>query len=413
MTNRKKTTGRKTSGKNSGNHILVRMYDVGFGDSFLIKIPSTDGMRKVLMDCGSIKQGSQKFDDVIDRIIKDVTDEDGIPRIDVVVCTHRHADHVKGFSNSSWSKVQVREVWMPWTEDPTDAEARRIRETQSSLALILEQQLSKRNELSAYHEIALNALSNEKAMGTLHSGFKGNPLRRFIPKKDSVDTTIRTDALPGVLIYVLGPSHDEDVIRDMDPPSGESYLRLQAASNEGESSAPNPFSAEWCVAPGKFPIHLTLPANFCTSIEKVGEGIEPAVAVALEKAVNGTSLMLLFQIGNCYLLFPGDAQWGTWNRVLSNRDMKDLMKKISFYKVGHHGSHNATPVDFVENVLGKDFWAMVSTHKVNQWPRIPKPELLQAMKERTKKIARSDQPAQSGAAFDASSGMFIDASIPM
>ena len=62
---------------------------------------------------------------IVDRIIEDVTDEDGVPRIDVVVATHRHKDHVSGFGNAKWNSVEVKEVWMPWTEDPTDEEEER------------------------------------------------------------------------------------------------------------------------------------------------------------------------------------------------------------------------------------------------------------------------------------------------
>ena len=39
------------------------------------------------------------------------------------------------------------------------------------------------------------------------------------------------------------------------------------------------------------------------------------LAATLEKSVNGTSLVLLFKIGRAVLLFPGDAQWGTWDEI--------------------------------------------------------------------------------------------------
>ena len=71
--------------------------------------------------------------------------------------------------------------------------------------------------------------------------------------------------------------------------------------------------------------------------------------------------------------------------------MAGILIKTTFYEIGHHGSHNATPVDFVENTVGNDFWAMASTHHVEQWPSIPKEELLAAIGKRTTKIARSDK----------------------
>jgi beta-lactamase superfamily II metal-dependent hydrolase len=417
---KKKSTKKKTSTQTITDQVIVRMYDVGFGDCFLVFIPTSDGVWKILFDCGSIARGSLAMDDVVARIVQDVTDPDNVPRINLIVATHRHADHVSGFANSLWKKVEVQEVWMPWTEDPIDPEARRIRDTQSSLALLLQQQFTKlmvaskkgETQFDPYNRIALNALSNESAMNTLHSGFLGNPRRRFLPRKNMTGNAITTKALPGVLIHVLGPSRDEEIIRDMDPPAGQSYLKLMASQMGGETTVPDPFSIEWCLKPEEYSSDLVLPANIREGLKKIGEGLEPQVAVALEKAVNGTSLMILLQIGKSYLLFPGDAQWGTWNRAL--KDFKDLLKKTNFYKIGHHGSHNATPVDFVEKILGKDFWAMVSTRHVKKWPRIPKKELLEALAKLTKKIARSDQPQESPkAVFDSSAGSSTDAFIPI
>jgi glyoxylase-like metal-dependent hydrolase (beta-lactamase superfamily II) len=43
--------------------------------------------------------------EVVRQIIAEVTDQDGTPRIDVVVATHRHRDHVSGFADLQWSGV--------------------------------------------------------------------------------------------------------------------------------------------------------------------------------------------------------------------------------------------------------------------------------------------------------------------
>jgi len=103
---------------------------------------------------------------IVDRIVQDVTDADGVPRIDVVVATHRHKDHVSGFGQASWDNVEVKEVWMPWTEDPTDEEARNIRDIQSSLALGLDAALTARaaglgaaekKAMSRYQDVVANA----------------------------------------------------------------------------------------------------------------------------------------------------------------------------------------------------------------------------------------------------------------
>jgi hypothetical protein len=64
---------------------------------------------------------------------------------------------------------------------------------------------------------------------------------------------------------------------------------------------------------------------------------------ALDKVMNNTSLILLFQIGKKKLLFPGDAQIENWSYALNKAKDKKLLADVSLYKVGHHGSLNATP----------------------------------------------------------------------
>jgi hypothetical protein len=63
--------------------------------------------------------------------------------------------------------------------------------------------------------------------------------------------------------------------------------------------------------------------------------------------MNNTSLILLIQAGNRRLLFPGDAQIENWEYALKHSpdhdDVVELLRAVDLYKVGHHGSRNATP----------------------------------------------------------------------
>jgi hypothetical protein len=63
----------------------------------------------------------------------------------------------------------------------------------------------------------------------------------------------------------------------------------------------------------------------------------------LDKAMNNTSLILLFRIGSKSFLFPGDAQGENWAYALSRQEWRRLLADVDLYKVGHHGSLNATP----------------------------------------------------------------------
>ena len=78
------------------DHVLIRMYNVGFGDCFLLVFPASDRPRKVLIDCGSHSagRGPASIQDVCARVLSDVAGDGGVARIDLVIATHRHQDHV-------------------------------------------------------------------------------------------------------------------------------------------------------------------------------------------------------------------------------------------------------------------------------------------------------------------------------
>jgi len=405
--------------------ILVRMYDVGFGDCFFVKINVAGTTCKMLFDCGSIKAGSRAMEDVVKDVIEAAKDPDLRSRIDVIVATHRHKDHVSGFASSLWNAVEVKEVWMPWTENPDDSAARNIRDSHSKLAAALASNNPRQTVLWAANNpaqnnpgleaaasLASNALTNEAAMLTLHEGFAGNPLRRFFPTGNAKDDIFEAPGFKGVFVHVLGPSRDEKVIRDMDPPAGQSYLQLYDGTDSA-SGTPEPFREDWWDADPPGVSNLLSPTDRAI-VNSLGADFDFNMAAALDKAVNGTSLMLMLGVEGQWLLFPGDAQWGTWQTALENPKWKQLLTKTTFYKIGHHGSHNATPVDFVENTVGNDFWAMASTNHVDQWPSIPKEELLSALAKKTTKIARSDKQTEAPAPiFRVVKDQYIETEIPL
>jgi len=101
--------------------VRVRMYQVGFGDCFLLSFEyagQAEPARHILIDFGT-RQLAAGLD------LADVAGEidartGGGP--DVVVLSHRHQDHMSGFGGSGTDAVVGR--WKPrlvvrsWTEDP-------------------------------------------------------------------------------------------------------------------------------------------------------------------------------------------------------------------------------------------------------------------------------------------------------
>lgn len=383
----------------------VRMYNVGFGDCFLVTYEGDDRTHRILIDCGShlSGKGPRTIRQVAAQIVEDVRD-DGVPRIDVVVASHRHFDHIAGFDSPVWAEVEVGEVWLPWIEDDKDPAAKRIHDKQVKAALALQAHLDVVGDPAARLFVDnLLSLSNDSAAKTLLSGFKGLPRRRFLPTGAEPET-LETSALPGVKIHVLGPSRDEAVIRDMDPPPVQSFLQLMGVgAAAGDDGALDPFPGvgrknnDRAHADGRI-------GELHDSLER--RGVE--LAIALEDAVNGTSLVLALEIGPALLLFTGDAQWGTWKAAMGVPAWREVLRRTTFLKIGHHGSHNASPRDLIDGLIPDGIVAMVSVTDVEDWPRIPLEALLSRLDAKDIKWIRSDKPV-AGPPFEVdAAGNFID-----
>ena len=125
----------------------------------------------------------------------------------------------------------------------------------------------------------------------------------------------------------------------------------------------------------------------------------PTLALQMDNYVNNTSLALAFEFPNeDVLLFPGDAQVGNWDWwfKIEKFDVKKLLARTIFYKVGHHGSHNATLKDALELMRHPDLVAMMPTNEAfaknsKHW-EMPARNLRVALLDRAKRrVLRNDQ----------------------
>jgi hypothetical protein len=162
--------------------------------------------------------------------------------------------------------------------------------------------------------------------------------------------------------------------------------------------AVQPFAERWRLKPSdprlndkKKLAHLKLLDDDVKTFQK--ELASPSLnslAFALDQAKNNTSLVTLFSFRGQQMLFPGDAQWGNWKFWLDKDDAEAILSGVTFFKVAHHGSHNATPRDALEKMSEGKFAAMVSTQNV-PWESIPRMPLMDRLGEMTKnRVVRSD-----------------------
>jgi hypothetical protein len=152
--------------------------------------------------------------------------------------------------------------------------------------------------------------------------------------------------LPGVKIHVLGPPTLDEApdIASYAKKSDDYWLRRrQIALADGRSGRGG--VADGSLFPrarrrskGRCPAHMTW---FIARLQRAYADELLGIVTELDGVLNNTSIILLFEVAGQKLLFPGDAQLENWTFALTH--YANLLKGVTVYKVGHHGSLNATP----------------------------------------------------------------------
>jgi beta-lactamase superfamily II metal-dependent hydrolase len=388
----KNSTAAKTATKAT---IRVRMYRVGFGDCFLVSLSAQGAdkvqeTRHILVDCGVHAKGNIGIiGQVVDNIEKETSG-----KLAIVIATHAHQDHISGFGDK-FSSFEIGEVWLPWTWDPNDPQAVQLQKNQTALV----KQLALCSEAMAEDLNALNAVTNltgnEHAISLLKSGFGVNAKVRYLKAGDKLaaDNTTKDNSaipIPGLSVNILGPPQSEELLAKMNPPANEHYLQLSAGTvkaDEGDL----PFNEKWVLNKEDEGFSsIKLPPTFEKELQDTVKSPLSELAFAIDQARNNESVVTLFTFYGQNLLFAGDAEYGNWKWWLDNLHPEVTLPQITFFKVAHHGSVNATPVDALEKMSQGKFAAMVSTQSI-PWPSIPYVPLMVRLNEKTQqRIVRSD-----------------------
>ncbi len=419
--------------------VRVRMYRHGLGNCFLISIPQNRGVAHVLIDCGVLK-GNEGGSERMRSVAQSIFETTG-GRVDALVVTHQRWDHVSGFleAQSVFDRLEVLEVWLPWTEDSTDSLAHELTVRKamattavSKAALQLDamsdprsQQTARRlrNLLDFHGEFGVDGQqTTAKAMEWV----KNRPGARLHYLKPG-STPFESTALENLRVFILGPPRIPKMLRESDPSTRASEAFELAGVGREDFGFPAAFSAADRNAPDRAQIDgQPFDKWFRMSNDEVWDdpffdkyygfegdddhgwrriesewlGTASRQALQLESHTNNTSLALAFELmpSKRVFLFPGDAQIGKWlswgsdwqhkvTATSSTTTVADILARTVLYKVGHHASYNDTLRELsLEMMSSSELVAMLPVDRktVKKMDRkMPFPSLYRRLLEKT------------------------------
>lgn len=471
--------------------IRVRMYQVGFGDAFLLSFEYgqtlADGRdrRHVLIDFGStsLPRSPRKLDTVAGHIRdhtasdKEILD-DTRGEVDVVVVTHRHKDHLSAFASPTIAKKLCKPgypklVVRSWTENPRAARSATsvaplsagdgLAIAGQSMALVasldaaddfaasLARKLRDvdprgRSLAAEVKQMAEDQISNKHAVdqlerwaragkGTyLHYGLPSG-IEEFVPglsvkvlgpptvdQHPDVLTQRQTDPKDFWMVYqrVLSQLRTEDLLVGVKLKTEEkvSNSRVQPKDTEDEPGEGGEDLADTAAPVPSHPVGPVGPVRWLTN--RMGrQQLNSLLRIVrtMDGVLNNTSVILLFEVPRrkgeiIRLLFPGDAQIENWEYALKfapeAEDNCAALRQVDLYKVGHHGSRNATPRTLFNlwtepETKDRSLIAMMSTkasvHGKSTSTRVPRRTLVAALDTRTRGHLYTSQGLSGGRPF--------------
>jgi glyoxylase-like metal-dependent hydrolase (beta-lactamase superfamily II) len=355
--------------------LVVRAYNVGFGDAILVSVPEAtnagaEQTRHLLIDVGNLLAGDGNDDKVFTGVVRDIAERTG-GTVDLYVMTHEHLDHVQGLLAAKRAGVELaaRHAWLTGSAHPDyyenhpDAKQKK-RSVQLALA---EAHRMLQAEPDPWLEMMVrnnSAILPPGALGLKTSDYVDH-LRAIAPQDQTLYVDNTTD---------IAGKH----------PFGEAVPRILApeedTSSYYRSLGPTLTTADQVAAgPG--------PADAPPGLSVPPVGVDPAAffdlqasrrkntrrqIMEIDKANNNTSVVLELEWRGWRLLFAGDAELGSWKKMHE----QNLIKPVHFVKVSHHGSHNGTYDELFDQLMptnspdGRDRHALVSTHD-GDWDSVP------------------------------------------
>jgi hypothetical protein len=322
-------------------------------------LPDGRSERHLLFDCGSTHK---PWDGWQMKQVTDLIQQHTGGQLDVLVSTHRHRDHVSGFGSSAtddaFAAMTPHLVVQAWTEHPdidkdalepafgargaTVAQMRADRETMSQLAerivgwidaLPADEQAQRRYR--RLYDLAIDQIPNAKAVENLKT-WSANGKGHYVHFGAGHERL--TAAVPGVSFQVIGPPtlKQHPALRSYADTSDEYWI---AASKE-VSGTLGALAGDNTRRTG-----ARIPITALPIVERLRDSNAESllnIVRRMDNFLNNTSVILLIAAGTKRMLLGGDAQIENWGYA-QTQPVWDELKRIDLYKVGHHGSRNATP----------------------------------------------------------------------
>jgi Metallo-beta-lactamase superfamily len=203
--------------------VIIRHYCQGIGDCHLLCLSRAEGGEFfVLIDCGvhsSVRGGNEK----IREIVRDVAERTK-NRIDLLVLTHEHWDHISGFLTAAeeFGDIHVGDVWLAWTENPRDRQAQEIDKYKMDALRALQAASSRVAAMGHGPQFAAISQGLNSVLG-FYFGAKGEKVRSA--RDAAVDMArgkvvyhepgagpLSLPGVQGLRVYVLGPPRDATLL---------------------------------------------------------------------------------------------------------------------------------------------------------------------------------------------------------
>ena len=380
------------------NDIRIRGYVVGFGDCILLRLPDGSQIRHLLFDFGRAPNDAgslARFPDIARDIEKQCNGH-----LDLLVVTHEHLDHLEGFyrEREIFNRMQVDRVWMGLPSAPDYYRKFPTAKLQKKLQMGVAQfaKETRRNGMvlhPGFQSLLENNLANKDRIDFLRKLGK-KPVVYLARGKGQAAGT----AFKHINLRVLAPEPDVSVYYTASARENALTAALAASNGAGTESNGAADGNMWSFNNVPRATANEMGGLSLSDFERLRRAVhEDGVAAArfIDRAQNNTSLCLMIEAGGKRLLLPGDAELESWE-VMAKKCAADLKKPVDFLKVSHHGSHNGTPLELLDNLLPvkrkSKAQVLVSTKRNVYGTKNPVPDksLLKELSRRCRKVVSTD-----------------------